>query len=230
MASGSDASVVIKTKKPDVVPDNDKKVDGIFEAETSSKTDLNELPANKSEIHEKSFVAESGKQTAGVHTKKEAQPECSTSKSNTTSDEKYHSNLKTTHVDPKLNAHDTTLPFSSETFTVTSDSQIWLECCQYNNTFRAYGGNFRNFHPNSSKLNNNQVPSSNHHYSSQGTSSCPQIHRGNNANSMNYNRNSQYVVHLHVNPGETISFDMGDHVQLIQGILKFIAYFFLKQS
>lgn len=221
MASSSDVSVSLQTKKIDVVvPANDQKTDDIFEAEASSKPE-SKLPSSKSEISqisEKKPVIESGKQSTVIQNKKDQQPECSTSKSNN-NEEKYHSNHKTTHVhvDPKLNAHDATLP--SDTFTVTSDSQIWLECCQYNNTFRAYGGNFRNFHPNSSKLNNNQVPSTNHHYSTQGTSSCPQIHRGNNVNSMNYNRNSQYVVHLHVNPGETISFDMGDHVQLIQGNL-----------
>lgn len=223
MANASDVSIVLKTKKPDVVPESDKKVDDIIESKASLQADLNEQSSKESEIPEKAAVSDPAKQSTAIQNRKDSQPECSTSKSSTVSDEKCHSNLKNSHIDPKLNAHDTSLPFSSETFTVTSDSQIWLECCQYNNTFRAYGGNFRNFHPSSTKLNNNHVPSSNHHFSSQGSSSCPQLHRGNNANSMNYNRNSQYVVHLHVNPGETISFDMGDHVQLIQGI-SFITY------
>lgn len=221
MASASDVSVTLKTKNPDTVPENIDDKNIVVEAKASSKTDCNELPASKNEVNEKGLVAESEKQSAAIQNKKEIQPECSTSKSNYNPKEKCNSKIKNTHVEPKLNAHDTSLPFSSE-YTVTSDSQIWLECCQYNNTFRAHGGNFRNFHPNSSKLNGNQLPSSNHHFSSQGTSSCSQIHRGSNANSMNYNRNSQYVVHLHVNPGETISFDMGDHVQLIQGIYIFL--------
>lgn len=211
MANASDVSVTLKTEKPDVIPEKDQKVNNNIETKTSSKTDFCEIQCNENE------VTESRKENTATLSRKETQPECS-SKSNSVTDDKCHSNITNTQTDPKVNAHETSLPFNSETFTVTSDSQIWLECCQYNNTFRAYGGNFRNFHPNSSKLCNNQVTSSNHHYSSQGTSSCPPIHRGNNSNSMNYNRNTQYVVHLHVNPGETISFDMGDHVQLIQGI------------
>lgn len=178
---------------------------------------MNEQVSSNDEITGKEPVTEGDKQNTTLQNT-ENQPECSTAKSNCSPEEKCTSNIKNSRKEPKQNAHDASLPFSSETFTVTSDSQIWLECCQYNNTFRAHGGHFRNFHPNSSKLNNNQIPSSNHHYSSQGTNSCPQIPRGSNASSMNYNRNSQYIVHLHVNPGETISFDMGDHVQLIQGI------------
>lgn len=222
MASAPGVSATHTTNSSDIVPGNDKSTDDVVEAESSAKTDTNELVSNKSELTtEKVVVSESEKQNIAIKNKKETQPvstcqqECSTSRSSNNSEAKCTSNIKYTHIEPKLNAHDTSLPFSSETFTVTSDSQIWLECCQYNNTFRAHGGHFRNFHPNTQKLNSNQIPSSNHHYSSQGTSS--QIHRGSNANSMNYNRNSQYVVHLHVNPGETISFDMGDHVQLIQG-------------
>ena len=213
MASASDVSVTLNAETPDFVPE--KNTNDIAEVITSSSTNQNELTSSNNEIIENEPVSEKDKQSTAI-LNTETQPECSSSKSNCSLEEKCSSNIKNTHIEPKQNAHDTSLPFNSETFTVTSDSQIWLECCQYNNTFRAHGGHFRNFHPNSSKLNNNQIPS-NHHYSSQGTS-CPQIPRGTNATSMNYNRNSQYVVHLHVNPGETISFDMGDHVQLIQGI------------
>lgn len=210
MASASDVSVTLNAESPDFVPE--KRKNDISKGIASLSIDQNELASNNNnEVTEKETVTERNKQNT-VLLNTETQPECSTSKS---LEEKCSTNIKNTHTEPKQNAHDASLPFNSETFTVTSDSQIWLECCQYNNTFRAHGGHFRNFHPNSSKLNNNQIPS-NHHYSSQGTS-CPQIPRGSNANSMNYNRNSQYVVHLHVNPGETISFDMGDHVQLIQG-------------
>lgn len=218
MATASDVSlIVLKTETP-VISDSDKNADDDAVPETLSTIDANEtLPSNENKVIEDVSVQEKKKQNSVIENKNSSQPECSTSKSNIAPENKCHSNLKSTNFDPKGNAHDASMPSNSETFTVTSDSQIWLECCQYNNTFRAYGGNFRNFHPSSSKLNNNHVSSS-HHYSSQGTSSCPQIHRGNNnASSMNYNRNSQYVVHLHVNPGETISFDMGDHVQLIQG-------------
>lgn len=216
MASASDVPVTLNAETPDFVPE--KSLNVITETIASSSTDLNELSSSSKEITEKVRAIKSDKQNTTLQST-ETQPECSTTKSNYCSEEKCKSNIKNTHKEPKQNAHDaSSLPFSSETFTVTSDSQIWLECCQYNNTFRAHGGHFRNFHPNSSKLNNNQIPSSNHHYSSQSTNACPQIPRGNNASSMNYNRNSQYVVHLHVNPGETISFDMGDHVQLIQGI------------
>lgn len=215
MASASDVSVTLNAETPDFVPE--KHLKDVIETIGSSSTDLNELASSKNEVTEKEPVTKRDKQNTVLQST-ENQPECSTSKSNCSPEEKCNTNIKNSHIEPKQNAHDAALPFSSETFTVTSDSQIWLECCQYNNTFRAHGGHFRNFHPNSSKLNNNQIPSSNHHYSSQGTNTCPQIPRGSNANSMNYSRNSQYVVHLHVNPGETISFDMGDHVQLIQGI------------
>lgn len=215
MASASDVPVTLNAETPDFVPE--KSLNLITAAIASSSTNLKELSSSNNEISEKEPVIESDKRNTTFQNT-ETQPECSTTKSNCSHEEKCKSNIKKTYIEPKQNAHDASLPFSSETFTVTSDSQIWLECCQYNNTFRAHGGHFRNFHPNSSKLNNNQIPSSNHHYSSQSTNSCPQIPRGGNASSMNYNRNSQYVVHLHVNPGETISFDMGDHVQLIQGI------------
>lgn len=222
MASASDVSVTLNAETPDFVPE--KSINAITEAIASSSTDLNELASSSDGVTEKEPVIESDKQSTALQNT-ETQPECSASKSNCSPEEKCNSNIKNTHIEPKQNAHDASLPFSSDTFTVTSDSQIWLECCQYNNTFRAHGGHFRNFHPNSSKLNNNQIPSSNHHhFSSQGTNSCPQISRGSNASSMNYNRNSQYVVHLHVNPGETISFDMGDHVQLIQGIFILMCY------
>lgn len=215
MASASDVPVTLNAETPDFVPE--KNLNVVTEAIASSSTNLKELASSNDKVIEKVPVTESNKQNTALQNT-DSQPECSTSKSSCSFEEKCNSNIKNTHIEPKQNAHDASLPFNSETFIVTSDSQIWLECCQYNNTFRAHGGHFRNFHPNSSKLSNNQIPSSNHHYTSQGTNSCPQIPRSSNASSMNYNRNSQYVVHLHVNPGETISFDMGDHVQLIQGI------------
>ncbi|XP_015927182.1 fibronectin type-III domain-containing protein 3A [Parasteatoda tepidariorum] len=132
-------------------------------------------------------------------------------------DDKRVNGVKHLNNEPRINVLGNSLPFTPETWTVTSDSQIWFECNKYNNNLRACGGNVRGFQPHVSKLGSDQISCNNIFPNLPSTSSCPQIPHNGSPNSMNYNRNSQYVVHLHVNPGETISFDMGDHVQLIQG-------------
>lgn len=134
-----------------------------------------------------------------------------------TFEEKRVNGVKHLNNEPRINVLGNSLPFTPETWTVTSDSQIWFECNKYNNNLRACGGNVRGFQPHVSKLGSDQISCNNIFPNLPSTSSCPQIPHNSNPNSMNCNRNSQYVVHLHVNPGETISFDMGDHVQLIQG-------------
>ncbi|GFS61587.1 fibronectin type-III domain-containing protein 3A [Trichonephila inaurata madagascariensis] len=54
-------------------------------------------------------------------------------------DEKRLNGVKPLPNNSKFNVLGNSLPLAPETWTVTSDSQIWLECCQ--NSFRACGGN-----------------------------------------------------------------------------------------
>lgn len=211
MANSPDVSISLETKRTDIASTSAETV----EIETCSskdgdqpqpktngnteETDQNELNSTEEQVSS-DLQNEAPRSNPNLHVH----------------EEKQINGVKPVHNNAKLNVLGNTLPLAPETWTVTSDSQIWLECCQ--NSFRACGGNVRSFQPHSSKQNCNPP---NHLFNPmQGT--CPQGHRNVNANAMNYNRNSQYVVHLHVNPGETISFDMGDHVQLIPGIYEYI--------
>lgn len=197
MASSSDVTIPLETKKTDV-------------AQTFVETDTEKCNEDVTEPKVNGDVEESNKNNVNSNENKETSNDLQNEANPGL--EKQVNGVKSIHSNAKLNVLGNTLPLNPETWTVTSDSQIWLECCQ--NSFRACGGNVRSFQPHSPKQNCNQP---NHLYNPmQGT--CPQGHR--NTNAMNYNRNSQYVVHLHVNPGETISFDMGDHVQLIPGNYK----------
>ncbi|XP_035224692.1 uncharacterized protein LOC118197304 [Stegodyphus dumicola] len=209
MANSANISVPLETLKHTIAGRACGKVEN--EKQDSRKVDINDVKKScESDVTDEAVSSSSNKS--------HAESSSSRSKGSTfsTSEDKQLNGVKQLHSESKFTALDSSLPLNPD-WTVTSDSQIWLECCQYNNTFRAYGGNVRSFQPSSSKVNSNQAAvTSNQIFSSQTTIPCPQIHRDSSTNSMNYNRNSQYIVHLHVNPGETISFDMGDHVQLIQ--------------
>ncbi|GFT38682.1 fibronectin type-III domain-containing protein 3A [Nephila pilipes] len=212
MATSTDATVSLENKTEDITsePSEDPESSSFSNNNTEHKNDCETVEKNEKEQvkQPEETVSSSG----GDSTNENSSSRPSTSNVRVF-DEKRLNGVKPLNNNSKFNVLGSSLPLTPETWTVTSDSQIWLECCQ--NSFRACGGNVRSFQPHS-KLNSNHASSPNHLFSPmQGTSSCPQGHC--NANSMNYNRNSQYVVHLHVNPGETISFDMGDHVQLIQG-------------
>ncbi|KAG8187970.1 hypothetical protein JTE90_025738 [Oedothorax gibbosus] len=206
MASSSDVTIPLETKKTDTAPLSaeetveTKKCDPKDEDPTEPKVngdaeESNEDNANPTE-------------NKGSPTSNDLQNDAPKSNPNLhVQEEKQVNGVKPIHNNAKLNVLGNTLPLAPESWTVTSDSQIWFDCCQ--NRFRACGGNVRNY----PKQNCNQP---NHLYNPM-PGTCPQRHQNLNVTPMNYNSNFQYVVLLHVNPGETISFDMGDHVQLIPG-------------
>lgn len=216
MASASDLSVSLQAKVLDEASNSCEKVQGIEDCDSSNSEKAEEKPCDREKKKSEAKPDSASSNGNGNNPSIENSVSQPTNSNLHVFEGKRLNGVKPLPNSSKINVLGNPLPLTPETWTVTSDSQIWLECCQ--NSFRACGGNVRSFQPHNSKLNNNHVPSPNHIFHTMpGASTCPLGHRNNNANSLNYNRNSQYVVHLHVNPGETISFDMGDHVQLIQG-------------
>lgn len=105
-----------------------------------------------------------------------------------------------------------------EASSVSGDTQFQME----SNIPHVHACSFGAFHPTVPKVNySNRGPSPNRRYTSNshGTSPCHQVAGNANVSAVNVSGNGQHIVLLHVNPGETISFHMGDHMQLIQGML-----------
>ena len=89
MASASDVSVTLNAETPDFVPE--KNTNDIAEVITSSSTNQNELTSSNNEIIENEPVSEKDKQSTAI-LNTETQPECSSSKSNCSLEEKCSSN------------------------------------------------------------------------------------------------------------------------------------------